>query len=151
MADKRFDPDSFQQGLGALLGRAAEALTRGREELMKQSRVGKLKLIDLTQLRRERARLVQRLGEECYRGMQAGSLDRQDLERSYRKIVSMDEQIAAKEAEIEKIRREMEGKPTASSKKKTPPPPPPAKKSKKRVEEEEEDVLDDGDDEGDEE
>ncbi len=144
MADKKFDPDSLQQGLGALLGRAAEAISTAREELLKQSRIGKVKLIDLTQLRRERARLMQRLGEECYRGIQAGSLDRQDLERTYRKVVAMDEQIAAKEAEVETIRREQEGGAAAKSgSKKKAPPPPPSKTKKKHVEEEE-DELDDG-------
>jgi hypothetical protein len=69
------------------------------------------------QLRRERARLVARLGEEAYRGMQAGSLDTEDLDRTYKKIVAMDEQIAAKEAEVEAIRREEEAASKAPGKK----------------------------------
>ena len=109
MANKSpFDTDQISQGIESIFGKAVEVLTKGREELLKQTRIGKVKLVDLMQLRRERTRLVQRLGEEAYRGMQAGSLDTDDLDRTYRKIVTMDEQIAAKEAEIESIRREEE-------------------------------------------
>lgn len=109
MANKPpFDTDQISQGIESIFGKAVEVLTKGREELLKQTRIGKVKLVDLLQLRRERSRLVQRLGEEAYRGMQAGSLDTDDLDRTYRKIVAMDEQIAAKEAEIEAIRREEE-------------------------------------------
>ncbi len=100
-----FDTDDIGRGLEGLLGRAADVLSKGREELMRQSRIGKVKLFDLTQIRRERARLVLRLGEEAYRAMQAGRIAKDDLDRTYRKIVEMDERIAAKEAEIEKIRR----------------------------------------------
>ena len=145
MADRKppFDTDQFSQGIESIFGKAVEVLTKGREELLKQTRIGKVKLVDLMQLRRERARLVQRLGEEAYRGMQAGSLDTEDLERTYRKIVAMDEQIAAKEAEIEQIRREEEasvgkkkgatGKTGASK----------SAKSKKRASDEDEDDADD--------
>ena len=109
MANKSpFDTDQISQGIESIFGKAVEVLTKGREELLKQTRIGKVKLVDLMQLRRERSRLVQRLGEEAYRGLQAGSLDTDDLDRTYRKIVAMDEQIAAKEAEIESIRREEE-------------------------------------------
>ena len=121
MANKSpFDTDQISQGIESIFGKAVEVLTKGREELLKQTRIGKVKLVDLMQLRRERSRLVQRLGEEAYRGMQAGSLDTDDLDRTYRKIVAMDEQIAAKEAEIEAIRREEEqvGKPKTGSSKK---------------------------------
>lgn len=100
-----FDTDDIGRGLEGLLGRAADVLSKGREELMRQSRIGKVKLFDLTQIRRERARLVLRLGEEAYRAMQAGRIAKDDLDRTYHKIVEMDERIAAKEAEIEKIRR----------------------------------------------
>ena len=106
MATKKFDPDSLSSGFESLLGKAADVLSRGREELLKQSRIGKAKLFDLTQLRRERARLMQRLGEEAYRGMQAGSLTKDDLKRTYQRVVEMDEQIAAKEAEIDRLQRE---------------------------------------------
>lgn len=110
MADRKppFDTDQISQGIESIFGKAVEVLTKGREELLKQTRIGKVKLVDLMQLRRERGRLVQRLGEEAYRGMQAGALDTEDLERTYRKIVTMDEQIAAKEAEIQAIREEEE-------------------------------------------
>ena len=120
MAKPPFDTDQISQGIESIFGKAVEVLTKGREELLKQTRIGKVKLVDLMQLRRERSRLVQRLGEEAYRGMQAGSLDTDDLDRTYRKIVAMDEQIAAKEAEIEAIRREEEqvGKPKTGSSKK---------------------------------
>lgn len=124
MADKKpfdFDTDALRTGLQGLLGRAADAIDRGREELLKQSKIGKVKLIDLTQLRRERARLVSRLGEEAYRGMQSKSLDEGDLQRTYKQIVAMDEEIAKKEAEIEALRREAEGASTGSA---------PAKKKK---------------------
>ena len=116
MADRKppFDTDQISQGIESIFGKAVEVLTKGREELLKQTRIGKVKLVDLMQLRRERSRLVQRLGEEAYRGMQAGSLDQDDLDRTYRKIVAMDEQIAAKEAEIEAIRREEEAAAKAS-------------------------------------
>lgn len=128
MADKKpfdFDTDALRTGLQGLLGRAADAIDRGREELLKQSKIGKVKLIDLTQLRRERARLVSRLGEEAYRGMQSKSLDEGDLQRTYKQIVAMDEQIAKKEAEVETLRREAEqgargAAPSAPQKKKKP-------------------------------
>ena len=145
MADRKppFDTDQISQGIESIFGKAVEVLTKGREELLKQTRIGKVKLVDLMQLRRERARLVQRLGEEAYRGMQAGSLDTDDLDRTYRKIVTMDEQIATKEAEIEEIRREEEGgaakpKTGASAKAKTKASPA-AKKGKKAASEADED------------
>lgn len=124
MANKPpFDTDQISQGIESIFGKAVEVLTKGREELLKQTRIGKVKLVDLMQLRRERSRLVQRLGEEAYRGMQAGSLDTDDLDRTFKKIVAMDEQIAAKEAEIESIRRDEEaatkGKTGASKKAKS--------------------------------
>lgn len=109
-AKKPFDPDEIQQRVGDFLGRAVEAISKGREELLKQSRIGKVKLIDLTQLRRERARVVSRLGEEAYRGMQAGTLEPDDLQRTFKRIVEMDERIAAKEAEVETLRREEEAR-----------------------------------------
>lgn len=109
-AKKPFDPDEIQQRVGDFLGRAVEAISKGREELLKQSRIGKVKLIDLTQLRRERARLVSRLGEEAYRSMQAGNLEPDDLQRTFKRIVEMDERIAAKEAEVETLRREEEAR-----------------------------------------
>lgn len=105
MADKKFDPESLQQGIESFLGKAADVISRGREEILKQSKIGKVKLFDLMQLRRERARLVQRLGEEAYRGMQAGKLEKDDLKRTYQRIVEMDEQIAKKEAEIERLQK----------------------------------------------
>lgn len=111
MPDRKppFDTDQISAGIESIFGKAVEVLSKGREELLKQTRIGKVKLVDLMQLRRDRARLVMRLGEEAYRGLQAGSLDEDDLERTYRKIVAMDEQIAAKEAEVEEIKREEEG------------------------------------------
>jgi hypothetical protein len=145
MADRKppFDTDQLSQGIESIFGKAVEVLTKGREELLKQTRIGKVKLVDLMQLRRERARLVQRLGEEAYRGMQAGSLDTEDLERTYRKIVAMDEQIAAKEAEIEQIRREEEA--SSGSKKKSAGKTGANKsaKSKKRASDDDEDDEDD--------
>jgi hypothetical protein len=114
-----FDTDDLGKNLENILGRAADVLSRGREEILRQSRIGKVKLFDLTQLRRERARMVLRLGEEAYRSMQGGKLAREDLDKTYRKIVEMDERIGAKEAEIEKIRREEQG-PTASASAKRP-------------------------------
>ena len=106
-----FDGDDFGKGLDGLVGRAAEFLSKGREELLRQSRIGKVKLFDLTQLRRERTQLVLRLGEEAYRALQSGTLAREDLDRTHRRIVEMDERIAAKEAVIERIRREALGEP----------------------------------------
>lgn len=154
MADRKppFDTDQISQGIESIFGKAVEVLNKGREELLKQTRIGKVKLVDLMQLRRERGRLVQRLGEEAYRGMQAGSLDTDDLERTYRRIVAMDEQIAAKEAEIEAIRREEEAagggakgaragaKPKTGASKA-------AKKCKAKVEEEEDEVEEEDDEE----
>lgn len=158
MADRKppFDTDQISQGIESIFGKAVEVLTKGREELLKQTRIGKVKLVDLMQLRRERSRLVQRLGEEAYRGMQAGSLDTDDLDRTYRKIVAMDEQIAAKEAEIEAIRREEEaaaksggGKSAGAAKSKTGSSKAAKNKSSKKADEEEDedDELDDDDDE----
>lgn len=153
MANKPpFDTDQISQGIESIFGKAVDVLNRGREELLKQTRIGKVKLVDLMQLRRERSRLVQRLGEEAYRGMQAGSLDTDDLDRTYRKIVTMDEQIAAKEAEIEAIRREEEqtasgGKSkTGTAKKAKTGASKPAKKSKAADDDEEEDDEDSEDD-----
>jgi hypothetical protein len=115
VADRKpFDTDELSRGLENLFGRAVDALSKGREEILKQSRIGKVKLFDLSQLRRERAQLVLRLGEEAYRAMQSGMLSRTDLDRTYKRIVEMDERIAAKEAEVEKIRRQQQG-PTSSS------------------------------------
>ena len=114
MATKKFDPDSISSGFESFLGKAADVLSRGREEILKQSRIGKAKLFDLTQLRRERARLMQRLGEEAYRGMQAGSLSKDDLKRTYQRVVEMDEQIAAKEAEIDRLQREAGAAPASA-------------------------------------
>lgn len=99
-----FDRD-LGKGLESFVERAVDAISRGREEILRASRIGKAKLFDLTQLRRERARLVWRLGEEAYRAMQSGTLSKDELEKTYRRVVAMDERIAAKEAEIEKIRR----------------------------------------------
>lgn len=155
MADRKppFDTDQISQGIESIFGKAVEVLNKGREELLKQTRIGKVKLVDLMQLRRERGRLVQRLGEEAYRGMQAGSLDTDDLERTYRRIVAMDEQIAGKEAEIEAIRREEEEAtggstrgPKAGAKAKTGASKG-AKKSKAKVEEEEDEVEEEDDEE----
>lgn len=155
MADRKppFDTDQISQGIESIFGKAVEVLTKGREELLKQTRIGKVKLVDLMQLRRERSRLVQRLGEEAYRGMQAGSLDTDDLDRTYRKIVAMDEQIAAKEAEIEAIRREEEaaaagagGKSAGASKSKTSSSKTSKKSKKAAVEEDEDEDLDAEDD-----
>ena len=153
MADRKppFDTDQLQQGIESIFGKAVEVLTKGREELLKQTRIGKVKLLDLMQLRRERARLVQRLGEEAYRGMQAGTLDTDDLERTYKKIVAMDEQIASKEAEIEEIRREEEAGAGAtaarrgakSSKAKTGAASKKKGKGKSRAQDDDEDDLDD--------
>jgi len=119
-----FDNDDLSKGLEGFLGRAADVISRGREEILRASRIGKARLLDLTQLRRERGRLVLRLGEEAYREMQAGPLHRDDLEKTYLRIVEIDERIAAKEAEIEKIRREAAGTGPAET--------PRAKRSKRR-------------------
>ena len=148
MANKPpFDTDQISQGIESIFGKAVEVLTKGREELLKQTRIGKVKLVDLMQLRRERSRLVQRLGEEAYRGMQAGSLDTDDLDRTYRKIVTMDEQIAAKEAEIEAIRCEEESgsKPKAGAAKKAKPSTKGSKKAKSASDDDEEEDAEDDD------
>jgi predicted transcriptional regulator len=108
-----FEGDELGRGLETLLGRAADVLSRGREELLRQSRIGKVKLFDLTQLRRERARWVLRLGEEVYRDLQAGKLARESLEKTFRRIEEMDERIAAKEAEVERIQRNQPDPPAA--------------------------------------
>lgn len=110
-----FDNDDLSKGLEGFLGRAAEVISRGRDEILRASRIGKARLVDLTQLRRERARLVLRLGEEAYREMQAGALHRDELEKTYARIVEIDERIAAKEAEIEKIRRDAAGAPASEA------------------------------------
>ena len=158
MADRKppFDTDNLSAGIESIFGKAVEVLSKGREELLKQTRIGKVKLVDLMQLRRERARLVMRLGEEAYRGLQAGDLDADDLERTYKKVVAMDEQIAAKEAEVEEIKREEErSTPTASAsssssskgKKSSKTGASKAAKKKRPDEEAEEDVLDEQEDE----
>lgn len=128
-----FDTDDIGKNLETLLGRAADVFTRGREELLRQSRIGKVKLFDLTQLRRERARMVLRLGEEAYRAMQSGKLAREDLDRTYKKIVEMDERIGAKEAEIENIRREEQRDAAPAPKKSANPPTAKKKRAPKKT------------------
>lgn len=100
--------DRFRNALESLVERTVDALERGRDEVLKEARVGKVKLLDIYQLRRERGRLYQRLGEEVYGLVRKGALEIPALSRTLAKIAALDEKITAKELEVDRL-REQEG------------------------------------------
>lgn len=104
----RGDYDRFRNALEALVERTVDALEKGRTEVLKEARVGKVKLLDIYQLRRERGRLYQRLGEEVYGLVRKNALEIPSLSRTLAKIAALDEKIAAKEAEIDRLRGDEE-------------------------------------------
>ncbi len=79
--------------------RAIEALERGKEELTKISRVGRMKL-DLTRLQRERAELYRKLGEETHKLFKEDRFHRQEIERLLVRIDQVTEQIHQQEQEM---------------------------------------------------
>lgn len=109
------DVERLRNIVEALVDRTRNALERGLDEVQREARVGKVKLLDIYQLRRERGRLHQRLGEEVYALIRKGDLEVPAVSRTVAKIAALDEKIEAKEAEVERIRVDEEGAPASRS------------------------------------
>ncbi|MDA2915654.1 hypothetical protein MYX64_02245 [Nitrospinae bacterium AH_259_B05_G02_I21] len=95
---------------------AATYLKKAKDEVVRSSRVGKLRL-DIARIRKQRKDLYAELGEKTYELLSAESLTSKALEE---KKVSVDEKnalIAAKEAEIEAIAAEEAEQEEAGTKK----------------------------------
>ena len=96
--------DRFRNALESLVERTVDALERGRDEVLREAKVGKVRLLDIYQLRRERGRLYQRLGEEVYGLVRKGALEIPSVGRTLAKLAALDDKIGAKEQEVDKLK-----------------------------------------------
>jgi cob(I)alamin adenosyltransferase len=81
------------------IDRALSAIERGREELTKISRVGRLKL-DLAQLQRDRRAVYRKLGEDTYKLLKEDRFAAADVESLLVRLDQANDQISKLEAQV---------------------------------------------------
>ena len=103
------EPPAFQQEMDALIEGATglfdnlkEVFLKSREEVFRASQLGRAR-IDVFQLRKDRERFLQRLGEEAYDLLVTGALVDVALEKAAMKIREIDGQIAEHEDQIARM------------------------------------------------
>src|SRR6266850_8375209 len=96
---KKPDPQEVRAKMEKVWSKALVALERGREELTKISKVGKLKF-DLTRFQRDRLGLYRQLGEETYKLLKEGRFDVAEVERIIVRIDRISEQIESQQSNI---------------------------------------------------
>ena len=103
--DFQKEVEGIMEGAAGLFGTLREIFDKSRDEISRASRLGKTR-IDLFQLEKDREHFLQRLGEECYELIQAGTIAHDDLNGPYEKLQVLDERKAEYEAEVERIAAE---------------------------------------------
>jgi len=76
--------------------------TLAKEELVRSSKIGKIRL-DMTKIKKQRAKKFQELGERCYQLILEGKIDVEGSDSLKKEIDELDAQIKGKEAEIKEI------------------------------------------------
>jgi len=103
--DFQKEVEGIMEGAAGLFGTLREIFDKSRDEIARASRLGKTR-IDLFQLEKDREHFLQRLGEECYELIKAGTIEHEDLAGHYEKLQLLDERKAEYEAEVERIAAE---------------------------------------------
>ncbi|HLG19017.1 MAG TPA: hypothetical protein VI895_04270 [Bdellovibrionota bacterium] len=85
--------------------KAREALERGREGLLKVSRVGKIKF-NTARMQRDRVTLYRTLGEETYRLCKSGRLVSPEIDGLIHEIDRLSERIDAQKIEMQEKARQ---------------------------------------------
>jgi hypothetical protein len=76
--------------------------TLAKEELVRSSKIGKIRL-DMTKIKKQRAKKFQELGERSYHLLLEGKIDIEGSDSLKTEIDELDAQIKGKEAEIKEI------------------------------------------------
>ena len=90
-----------------VVSKAKIAIKRSGDELLKVSKIGKLKL-DASQLQRDQQRLFSQLGEIVFNQIQAGKLsgvDSADVRSAAEELRTIENKMSALQEEIEKLQR----------------------------------------------
>ena len=99
------DYDKIRSTLDSLLDKTMETLDRGKEEVLREVKVGNVKLGGY-QLQRELGRLYQRLGQEVYGLLEGGELEIPSAQRLRDKIEAVHQALKEKEEEVSRLRTE---------------------------------------------
>lgn len=97
--------ESFVEGVAGLFDNLKEIFVKSKEEVVRGAQLGKVR-IDVFQLRKDREHFMQRLGEECYDLLVAGTIEHEDLIRPFEKIRALDARIVEYEEEIAQLAAE---------------------------------------------
>jgi hypothetical protein len=96
---------------------AATYLKKAKEEVVRSSRIGKIRL-DIARLKKQRKDLLSKFGEKAYELLSAGELSAGALEELKAQVDEKNALVAAKEAEIEAITAEEEAEAEAEAEEK---------------------------------
>ncbi len=94
--------ESFVEGVAGLFDNLKEIFVKSKEEVVRGAQLGKVR-IDVFQLRKDREHFMQRLGEECYDLLVAGTVEHADLSKPFEKIRALDARIVEYEEEIAEL------------------------------------------------
>lgn len=99
MSDENNKQKELRNKMEKFLGRAKTAITRGREEVVKVSKIGKLKF-EMSSMQRQRQRLMLVLADKVVRLVKEGNLSAAALADEVNNIDLLHHQIAEMEREI---------------------------------------------------
>jgi hypothetical protein len=108
MEKKNFDYDELKSQLETIWNKTLVTLNKGKEEVIRLSKMGKIKL-DMQMMERDKNSIFQKMGEETYKGLKTGTLNKNAFKKYVEKIEKIDTKIAESQeklSELSKIRSE---------------------------------------------
>ena len=115
MAKKGFDYDEIKTQLEGLWGKTLGAITKGKSEVVRFSKIGKIKL-DTQMMERDKNYLFQKMGEEAFKGIKAGKFSSESLNKYVTKIENIDKKIKSQTQKLTDLSRKKNSKPKTKKK-----------------------------------
>ncbi len=104
MAKKGFDYDEVKNQLETVWDKTLDALNKGKKEVVRYSKMGKIKL-DTQMMERDKSYLYQKLGEETYKGLKQDKLNTQALKKYVDKIEKINSKIRKQNAQFSDLNK----------------------------------------------